>query len=417
VTTPAQVPEIETGAGLHARIEAAARARSRLVNRPLTGTVASLAAAATAWREDTELARALPSVARLDPTMVAALLPLVAEALDADAMAALVESELGTRASARPAPTEVALVAHVLASNVPALALPAIALSCLTGAAVVVKSGRDDPLSALAFQRALAAVDPDLAATVVTAYWPGGAPELEEVLLARADVAVLTGGEPALAALARRVGGRLVTHGPRLSLAAVGRDGLEEADRVAHAIAIDVALYEQRGCLSPRAVYVESGGGLPPRDFAERLAATLDGLAERLPLVSPSLEERALARILRDGSDWTPGTAVLSGRGGTVVYDEDPSFRPTLPPRSLRVHPIASLTALPGLLPAAQIECVGLAGGDPRALVPALREHGVSRLCPAGRMQRPPLTWPRGQHAPLGALLGHPGLPRCTVET
>src|SRR5262249_452439 len=190
VTTPAQVPEIETGAGLHARIEAAARARSRLVNRPLTGTVASLAAAATAWREDTELARALPSVARLDPTMVAALLPLVAEALDADAMAALVESELGTRASARPAPTEVALVAHVLASNVPALALPAIALSCLTGAAVGGKSGRADRVSRLAFQRALAAVDPDLAATVVTAYWPGRAPPLGNGLLARSGAPV-----------------------------------------------------------------------------------------------------------------------------------------------------------------------------------------------------------------------------------
>jgi Acyl-CoA reductase (LuxC) len=282
---------------------------------------------------------------------------------------------------------------------------------------VVVKSGRDDPLSATVFQRALAAVDPDLAATVVTAYWPGGAPDLEEILFARADVAVLTGGEPAIAALARRVGRRLVTHGPRVSVAAVGREGLEDVEQVAHAVALDVALYEQRGCLSPRAVYVESGGRLAPRDFAERLAAALDALAERLPPVSADVEERAAARVLREGADWTSGTTVLSGPGGIVVYDEDPSFRPTMPARSLRVHPIASLAALPELLPAARIECLGLAAGDPRGLVPALREHGVSRLCPVGRMQRPPLAWPRGQHAPLGALLGHPGPLRCTVET
>jgi len=409
-------PTLETSAGLRARIDAAMRARSRIAARPLAETVTALAAAATAWREDAELARALPAVARLDPPMVAALLPLVAEAFDADAMAALIESELGTGATARPAPTGVALVAYVLASNVPALALPAIALACLVGAAVVVKSGRDDPLSATVFQRALAAVDPDLAATVVTAYWPGGLPDLEEILFARADVAVLTGGEPAIAALARRVGRRLVTHGPRVSVAAVAREGLEDVEQVAHAVALDVALYEQRGCLSPRAVYVESGGRLAPRDFAERLAAALDALAERLPPVSADVEERAAARVLREGADWTSGTTVLRGPGGIVLYDEDPSFRPTLPARSLRVHPIASLAALPELLPAARIECLGLAAGDPRGLVPALREHGVSRLCPVGRMQRPPLGWPRGQHAPLGVLLGHPGPPRCSVE-
>jgi len=414
VTTPVS----ETSAGLRARIDAATRARTRLATRALRDTVAALAAAASAWRGDAELLRMLPAVARLDPAMVAALLPLVAEALDADAMAALVESELGTGATARPAPTQVALVAHVLASNVPALALPAIALACLAGTAVVVKSGRDDPLSAPTFKRALAAVDPELAATVVTAYWPGGAPDLEEVLFARADLAVLTGGEPAIATLACRVGGRrVVTHGPRVSVAAVGRDGLEEAERVAHALALDVALYEQRGCLSPRAVYVESGGRVAPRDFAARLAAALDGLAERLPRVSASVEERAAARVLREGSEWTAGTTLLSGPGGIVIYDEDPSFRPTLPARSLRVHPIASLAALPGLLHSAQIECVGLSGGDPRPLLPALREQGVSRLCAVGRMQRPPLAWPRGQQAPLGVLLGHPGPPRCAVET
>ena len=408
---------VAKGAALLAQIGAARRARTRLAGRPLSETVVALGAAAARWREDAELTRALPALGRFSPAMVTALLPLVGEALDPAAMTELVERELGPGAAARPAPTDVALVAHVLASNVPALALPAIALACLAGAAVVVKSGRDDPLSAPAFQRALAAVDPELAATVVTVYWPGGDPEHEEMLLATADVVVLTGGEPALASLARRVRGRLVTHGPRLSVAAVGRDALEETERVANALALDVALYEQRGCLSPRAVYVETGGRLAPRDFAERLAAALDTLAERLPPAPASVEERAAARLLRTGAEWAPGTAVMAGPGGTVVYDDDLAFRPTTAARSLRVHPIRSLDILPALLPSAQIECVGLAGRDPRALVPALRERGVSRLCPPGRMQRPPLTWPRGQQAPLGALLGHPGTPRCEVET
>src|SRR5438034_5201573 len=101
-----------------------------------------------------------------------------------------------------------------LDAAVPALALPAIALGCLAGAAVLVKSGRDDPLSAPAFQRALAAVDPVLAATVVTAYWPGGEVAREDAALGRAAVVVATGGDATLAALAPRLGRRLIAHGP-----------------------------------------------------------------------------------------------------------------------------------------------------------------------------------------------------------
>src|SRR5205823_6564484 len=83
-------------------------------------------------------------------------------------------------------------------------------VAALAGAAVLVKSGRADPLSAPAFQRALAAVDAQLAATVVTTYWPGGDVAQEDAVLGRAEVVVATGGDATLAALAERLGDRLV---------------------------------------------------------------------------------------------------------------------------------------------------------------------------------------------------------------
>src|SRR5439155_413732 len=160
-------------------------ARARLRGRPLRHTIAALAAAAERWRADASLRADLPRAARLSPAMIAAVVPIAAEALDAATMSALAEREWGAGAAARPAPPGPALVAHVVASNVPALALPAIALGCLAGAAVLVKSGRDDPLSAPAFQRALAArlppgpasVDARAAARLVAAEaeWAPGA--------------------------------------------------------------------------------------------------------------------------------------------------------------------------------------------------------------------------------------------------
>lgn len=383
----------ESPAALADRIDAAVHARSR---RPVRDVAAALTAAAARWRADANLVAGLPAASRLSSQMIATVIPLAADALDADAMIALVERELG--GIDRPGPS---LVAHVLASNVPALALPAIALACLAGAAVVVKSGRDDPLSAPAFQRALAAVDPDLAASVVTTYWPGGDRAYEDVVLARADVVVITGGDAALGALAGRVRGRLVAHGPRASIAAV-----VDEDGVAERVALDVALHDQRGCLSPHAVWVDGDA----RAFADRLAAALDALAGELPAGPTSVDERATARAERDEDDWS-GAEVHTGPGGTVAYDPRPSFHPTRGRRTVRVHPWASLA---DVLPANGIECVGAAR---RMETSELARLGVARVCPVGRMQRPPLSWPRGQRGPLRSLFGIDEPPRCEVET
>ena len=399
----------EPTAAILARVDVARAARERLRRRPLRVTVAALAAAARRWRDDAALGGALPAAARLSPEMIATIVPLAAAALDEAAMRELVEHELGPDAADRPAPDGPVLVAHVLASNVPALALPAIALGCLAGAAVLVKSGRDDPLTAPAFRDALAAVDPDLAATVVTTYWPGGDREREDAVLGSADVVVATGGDVAVSALRARSAGRFLAHGPRLSLVALA----EDTDEIADAIAFDIALHDQRGCLSPHAVYALGDA----RGLARRLAAALDALAVRLPTGPAEVEERAAARVLRDRAEWEPGTEVHETRAGTVLYEERVDFRPTGGRRTVRVHPLSGLEALPGIVPRGTIECVGLAGTAGRPLVDALRTAGVARVCPPGRMQQPSLSWPRGQLAPLGSLLGRLAGPLLRVDT
>jgi hypothetical protein len=411
-------PAADTGAGLHRRVDAALAARVRLRGRPLREAIAALAAAADAWVGDATLRAVLPGASRLSPPMIDTVLPIAAAALDAEAMTALVARQWGAGAADRPAPPGPALVVQVLASNVPALALPAIALGCLAGAAVVVKSGRADPHSAPAFERALAAVDPDLAATVVTTYWAGGDRAIEESLFVRADVVVATGGDAALAALGARVPGRLVAHGPRTSVVVLSREGLADLHALVDAVALDVALHDQRGCLSPHAVYVEAGGAVDVRALAERLAQAMRVLATRLPLGPATVEERAAAGVARAGAAWEPGTTVLESGGGAVICDERIRlYRPTNGRRTVRVHPVDTLATLPELLAPGAVECVGVAGADPAALASSLRARGVSRLCPPGRMQRPPLAWPRGQLPALGSLLGRRAVPVLEIDT
>ena len=391
-----------SGDQLARAVDAAHEASERVAQRPRAEVAAALAAAAVRWRSNAALHAELPAIARLSPAVVAAGLDIAVEALDADAMAALAEHELGGSPPQRPW-----LVAHVLASNVPALALPAIALGCLAGAAVLVKSGRADPCSAPAFRRALAAEDPELASTIVTTYWPGGDEERERTILGRADVVVATGQDATVTSLTKRLGDRVIAHGERSSIVALRPEDAADADALAARLAADVALHDQRGCLSPHAVYVDGDA----RRFAERVVAALDEVAGRLPPGPLDVEERAAHRAAVAEAEWT-GATTIGGTGGTVLMSQD--RRPTTFPgrRTVWILPFASI---PELIAPGGVECVGVAGIRPD--VEMLRQLGVGRVCALGRMQRPGLSWPRGQRAPLRTLLALPAEPLLEVET
>jgi len=117
-------------------------------------------------------------------------------------------------------------------------------------------------------------------------------------------------------------------------------------------------------------------------------------------------------------AEWERGGGARGGTGGTVIHHARPALRPACGLRTVRVHPIPALAALPEVLPRDVVECVGVAAtpADVAALAPALGRLGVSRICPAGRMQRPRLSWPRGQRSPLAALLGVATAPALEVE-
>jgi acyl-CoA reductase-like NAD-dependent aldehyde dehydrogenase len=379
---------VPTGAALRAAIDAALEARARARTQSVARRARALAAAARRWQDDPGLHARLPAASGLSPAMVAVTVPLVAGAFDVEAMERMVRDEVGEMPPDAPP-----LVAHVLASNVPALALPAIAHAVLLGSAVVVKSGRADPVSAPAFARALADVDADLGATVVAVTWPGGTSALDQILLQVASVLVLTGADETIAAVAPRAAGRVLRHGTRFSVALV--DDSTDAD----ALAEDVVLYEQRGCLSPQAVWVRGDA----HAFATRLGEALARVAVRLPPPAAATGERAAVRAFLDDAAWS-GAEVRSGPWGATVVRDLPRFLPTCGRRTVHVAAIDAATSLAERLPAGRIECVGVSGEAPVGL----ESIGVSRLCPVGRMQRPPLAWPRGARAPLASLLGRP---------
>lgn len=306
-------------------------------------------------------------------------------------------------------------VAVLLASNLPALAvqplLPALALR----RPVLLKSPSSEPLFAPLFLDALCRRQPRLREALAAVTWVGGSRELEAPVLAGAGRVLAYGAADTVADVETRAPGKVTAYGPRTSLAVVGR-GVDPGT-VAEGLARDVALFDQRGCLSVTAVYV-AGDGDDSESRAERLARLLAAELGRCAALWPpgpvddpaataavaavqqvraEAELRALAR---------PRVADDSIAAGTVVVEPETALRPSPGLRTVRVHPLSDLSRLPELLTPwrDRLQGAALAGEDAETLEPALTRLGISRTASPGRLQTPDALWHNGGVHPLVAL-------------
>jgi hypothetical protein len=185
---------------------------------------------------------------------------------------------------------------------------------------------------------------------------------------------------------------------------------LEEAAR---GLALDTALWDQLGCLSPVAAYV-CGDAAACQRVGEALARALEQVERELPrgaidARSASLfaQERAGAE-LRIAAGKSVALHAAQDASWAVVCEPDAAPRPAPLHRFVRVHCLGAPDQLGAALGplAAQLAGVAVAGfGRAEAEVAiALRQLGASRVCAPGELQSPPLDWPRDGLPALGSL-------------
>jgi hypothetical protein len=308
------------------------------------------------------------------------------------------------------------LTLHIFAGNVPGVAVTALIRSLLVKSAVLGKTAIGEPVLAAVFARTLAEVDADLGACLGVTYWPGVDEELASAAMASADAIVVYGGVAAARSVRERAPGhaRVIEHGPRFSIGLVGREALgnrEAAERVAASIARAVAMFDQQGCVSPHAVWIEEGGTVAPRAMAELVARALDALDIELPSGLRSSREALLVHDARTRAEFRAiaghDMAVWHGAGTawTVIWDAGGSFEPSPLSRTLRVYPITTLEAAAGRLApiGAFLQSVAIAA-DPAtiaALAPRFAWAGATRVTDFDRLPWPP---PDGHHDGRGPL-------------
>jgi hypothetical protein len=281
----------------------------------------------------------------------------------------------------------------VLASNLPGLAVQPLWRALARGSPALLKSASAEPLFAAAFAAALARREPLLGGAVAAATWRGGDEELEAPLLAAAREIVAYGEAATIADLARRAPGRVVAHGPKTSLGLVSA----EADRSAAAdgLARDVALFDQRGCLSVQAVFTAGDAAA----LAGELARALAERAEAWPPGEPTLGESAAVQQLRAEAEMRGlHQPPLPLAAGTVIVEPDAVFHPSPGLRTVRVHPVADWSALEAILGpwSGLLQGAAVAGELPPEVEVLLRRQGVSRIAPAGELQRAGVDWDDG---------------------
>ncbi len=296
-----------------------------------------------------------------------------------------------------------AFTAVLAGGTIPMPTLLSALLPLVLGSPVLLRETAKDPVTGRLLARSLAERDTTLARAFEPIDFPSDDALALEGLLA-APCVVATGSDETMRAIAARLrpDQRFVAYGHRVSLALVGpaAAGREE---IARGLALDVARWDQTGCLSPIAGLLVGLDEAEQHRFAEAVARALDALATTMPRGELPVAARALHANERAEARMRAASgraSLFEGRDSCVVLEADGLQRPAPLHRFLRLVPMPSLAGLAGALdalgaPLSNVAIAGFAPGDRAQLAAVLADRGASRLTRPGRLQTPRIDWPR----------------------
>jgi hypothetical protein len=389
------------------------QAGAELRQRPARRTLDALAQvlegwsdAGSSWRR--ELEAELPGATGFSPETVREGLRLGLAHWKGEALRALAAREIGPLerpdAAQQPIIAGFDATAVLLAGSIPMPSLLALVAPLLLRSSVLAKSASRDPVTPRLVARSIAEVDAELGRCIEVVAFPGEDDERMGALL-EASCIVASGSDETVASVRARAAPsqRLVTYGHRLSVAALGAAATASSvlEDTARRLALDVALWDQLGCLSPIAVYVE--GEAAADAASEALASALAEVERRMPrgAIEPQAaslisHERARAE-LRAAAGEPVRLHASDGSAWTVVREAHREVLPAPLHRFVRVAPVADgAQLLNALAPLARhlaaVALDGFGSATPR-LARDLAHLGASRICPPGTLQAPPMGW------------------------
>jgi hypothetical protein len=199
------------------------------------------------------------------------------------------------------------------------------------------------------------------------------------------------GAQPAIVELAAKVALRpqlrFAPHGPGIGVIVASAQEIVEA---ADAIAEDVAVFEQRGCLSPRVAIVLDAEPNAHRAALEALDVALTAVVERLPRGPESEAERSERRRALDAASFV---GEVYDRHEHALVDAGAEVLLAPAGRVLTVSHARELRAAEALIARLPVPPTAVATGELHRAW-AIERFAPARVAALGRLQRPRFDGP-----------------------
>jgi hypothetical protein len=192
------------------------------------------------------------------------------------------------------------VVVHWLAGNVPLLGMLALVQSIITKNVNILKAPSHNSGVLPALLNEIKNIDitlptgktvfgRDIVSAIGVVYYTRENYSAAESMSKFADLRIAWGGAESVGAvmsLPRKHTTEDVIFGPKVSYMAIGREFLKlefNIDKLVKKVAIDCSVFDQYACASPHTIFIEEGGEISPKEFAEKLAYQMERAANRIP--------------------------------------------------------------------------------------------------------------------------------------
>ena len=248
---------------------------------------------------------------------------------------------------------------------------------------------------------------PPVAGTLRPMRWSGGDTDFEAKVFPLAQRIIVFGDDATIEDVKRRAPDGTVVKGYGSAFSVGFVPSGSDIGAATEGAALDVALFDQRGCLSPQTIYVE-GSEARAILFAHGLSLSLGKLGSSLPRArAGEAEKAAVAEFIRrlQVRALPPATHALGtifvgpdkGSGVEFVVGAEPFSSPVCPGfgRLVIVKPCrdAAQAANAAKTLSPRLDSVGVTGRITPSLQRTFTQAGALRICPLGEMQRPPLGY------------------------
>jgi hypothetical protein len=182
--------------------------------------------------------------------------------------------------------------AHIIAGNVPVVAIGTLLRSAITRNDAIIKVPSNDPLTMGAIARTMIEMAPDhpLTRHVTVAYWKGGDEAIEQAIYQPTHIEKLVawGGFASVKHITKYLqpGIDLITLDPKSSTTLIGKEALVDnatMRQVARRTAADLGGWDQEACVNARVMFLESGTDAAGLERANLFGQYLFEEVQRLP--------------------------------------------------------------------------------------------------------------------------------------